>query len=368
MRYFTVPADFSHETIDRFVLLNQEHKDACIFETYGEMQSDSFFTSGRMSAPKVGERKLRDYVEYAASQGIQFNYVLNGSTMNNQEFTREGIAKIRDFVERLYQCGVKSFTVALFPIIEIIKSMNLDIELVVSTIAQVDNNQLAQFYDAYGVDRIVTSEKINRDFKQLKQIQSAIKSKVEVITNSLCFIYCPFRMMHYNQIAAQYGDRSNQVSTTYYQNRCTLRRTQSAENYLKLAFIRPEDVKYYEEIGIEYFKIQGRQAVAAGDIYRTARHYVEADFDGNLMELLHCFTSGVSDMYLNNKELDTFLTKFVQGSQTCQYGCGNCNYCRSFMEKSLKSSEQACQFINRQIKRNDLFQKMNQSMTEEKKR
>ncbi len=81
-----------------------------------------------------------------------------------------------------------------------------------------------------------------------------------------------------------------------------MKRCESPANLLRMAWIRPEDLKYYTAIGIHYFKIQGRQAALKGDIVKTVQCYMEQSFEGNLMELLDAFSPTNSfQVFIDNK-------------------------------------------------------------------
>lgn len=359
MNYYSIPADYKTNTIDKLIDLNSKYSTSRVFELYGEMENDtSLFTSGRINGVKVNKESFCKYIKYVNKNDLKFNYVLNGANMNNNEFTEKGVYDIKELVKFLYDIGVRTFTVSLIPIIDIIKSLNLDIEIVVSTISQVNNTQDALFYDNnLNVDRIVLSENLNRNFDGIKSIQDNIKCETELIVNSACFIYCPYRMMHYNQIANGYTRKDNTISNLYYANKCSFRRTENIENYLKLAFIRPEDIIYYENIGVHYYKIQGRQSVFQGDIYKTVKQYMQRKYNGNLMELLYCFEKVPGECYINNSDLDGFILKFVKTKNNCAFGCGDCDYCKTYINKCLKSNIQLCEYMHKIHEKEDVFKR-----------
>ena len=97
MKIFSVPADFSEETVDAYNELNQKYPDAYVGETYGQVTKDYMHMSGRAtrSLPQVGIRELEKYVNYSLRKGIKFNYTLNPACFGNYEFTDEGILEIK---------------------------------------------------------------------------------------------------------------------------------------------------------------------------------------------------------------------------------------------------------------------------------
>ena len=48
MKVFNVPADFKHETIDRYRELNEQEKGIVVNETYGQLTNGYLINSGRI--------------------------------------------------------------------------------------------------------------------------------------------------------------------------------------------------------------------------------------------------------------------------------------------------------------------------------
>lgn len=359
MKYFSVPADFNKKTIDGYYKLNNTYSYNCVKETYGQITINNNISSGRLVMPQVDFEKLKDYTEYSQEKGIDFNYTLNGMSMNNMEFTKDGIEQINSLLHQIYNIGIRNITVALPPLIELIKNTNLNFNIKVSTISQINNVNKAIYYKKLGVNRIVVDESINRDFEKLKDIRDSFGENVEVIVNSICNKDCIYRMYHYNQIANDCGKISNNVSIKYYSNRCILWRYENISNILKLCWIRPEDIKYYYDIGIKYFKIQGRHLVSFGNPVKAVECYFNEDFDGNLFELFDLFISnGSYNLYLDNKKIGDFIKPFVRG-KFCDDNCEKCNYCISVAQKiNLGKQYVFKNIVNNYICNSDGFKNM----------
>lgn len=342
MKYFNVPADFKNETIEQYAKLNNEYDDSRVHETYGQITVGNCIGSGRAYdlLPKVDINQLKSYISYSKKNNIGFNYTLNTTCMGNMEFSKEGISRIVQFLNELDSAGVRSLTVTLPPLIEIIRAHQYDFEIKASTVCQIINANKAVAYKKLGVDKIVIDETINRDFEKLKSIVSAFGDKVEIITNVICHKNCIYEMFHHNQTSHDSGIDSNESSSTYYSHRCFMKRCESAGNIMKLAWIRPEDMKFYTDIGINYFKLQGRQAVMNGEPVRTVKHYFDEDFNGNLMDLLDMFSPTNSfEINIDNKKLNGFIEPFVNNPHFCKNNCSDCNYCENFAEKNINYKE-----------------------------
>lgn len=72
MKYFCLPSDFKHETIDRYAEINGRYEHSKIIETYGQLAPDSIFGSGRSPEylPVVDMPQLEKYIRHGNDKGI----------------------------------------------------------------------------------------------------------------------------------------------------------------------------------------------------------------------------------------------------------------------------------------------------------
>ena len=334
MNYFSISADFIKDSIYKISQLNRKYTDSCIYETYGQMTIGNLIGSGRANdlLPYADWRVLEQYVQELERNKIAFNYTLNSSCLGNIEFTSKGLQQICDFVKKCYQIGIKKFTVCLPSLIEIIQSLNLDIMIKGSTLCQINNVNKAIAYKKMGIKHIVVDENINRKFKTLHDINVVFDGKTELIVNVICYKNCIYEMFHHNQTSHDKNCNRRLPSTLFYSHKCVLQQTKSPSDFLRLCFIRPEDIPLYESINIHYFKIQGRQAVINGDILKTVESYMAKKFDGNLIELLNCFQKlNNFQVEINNAFLKDFIKPFYDNDNFCKDNCLNCDYCTNYI-------------------------------------
>lgn len=343
MKYFSIAADFKIETIDQYDTLNNAYKDSRVAETYGNITVGNLMASGRASSqlPDISLLDLKEYIRYSRQKNINFNYTINATQMENREFLEKGVQEIKSFLKSLYDAGVRSLTIALPSLIELVQSSGFDFEIKASTLCQITNANKARAYKDMGVKRIVVDESLNRNFFTLKKIRDAFGEKVELIANPICYQDCIYRMFHYNQISTDSIGISNDVSVNFYEHRCVLQRHKAAANLLRLCWIRPEDIKYYTSIGINYFKLPGRQLLLkGGDSLRALKCYFDQYFEGDIMDLLTLFVSVNSfKISLPNKKLQGFIEPFYRQEHFCQKDCPNCNYCEEFAKKCIDYPE-----------------------------
>lgn len=130
----------------------------------------------------------------------------------------------------------------------------------------------------------------------------------------------------------------------YPMNLCMASRDMNPSNWLKLRFIRPEDIKFYNDIGITNFKITGRTG-SSEYIIRTLSAYLNESFEGNLINLWKPLESILDESKesnathsIPNKSLDGFIDIWVKDKKQCDLEvCGQtCNYCERFYKKVIE--------------------------------
>lgn len=353
MKYFCMPSDFKNETIDQYYEINEKYKNSKILETFGQLAPDTAFGSCRSPAglPAVDIPVLKKYIAHCHEKGIEFNYVINATCMSNSELTKSGGEKIKDFLKVLEEMGADWVTISLPPLMEIAKHTVPNLKIKASTVCQINSPLKAKFYDELGIKRIVLDEDIYRNFNILQNIRKAYTGDLEIITNSFCVNDCPFKMFHYNSFSHSHTNRDE---GSYYTSRCHSIHI-GAENYMKLNWIRPEDIHYYSNIGINFFKLQGRTNVYSGQPAKAVGHYIEEKYDGDLISLLELFSTEkpltIAGCKIDNRSLDGFFEPFVKKPGFCTKLCNECGYCKAFADKSIASSDRAVMDIMNIVKK-----------------
>lgn len=341
MNKYCVAADFKKETIHAYAHLNKLYPDSAVTETYGQITHDHFFESGRVlkDLPNMRLQELQNYIAYSSRYQIGFNYSLNGSCMGNRDITALGMDELAVFLKCLEQAGVTSITVAIPTLIEFIQHCAPSMEIKLSIINQVNTVNKIKEYEKMGIKRIVIDESCNRDFDKLRRFQEAFSGSIELIANSLCHKDCIYRAFHYNQTAHDSVPASEKTVSSFYNHRCMIKRASAAEEILKLCWIRPEDLSFYEKIGIHQFKLQGRHTVYAGNPAKAVEAYFSKSYTGNLLDLLEMFNSPYRfKVNLQNDRLDGFISHFTKGDG-CRSDCRKCGYCADFLNSRFDRSE-----------------------------
>lgn len=264
-------------------------------EVYGRFPADGF-SSGRPRylATPLSAADLRSYVRLLGRHNIAFNYLLNGACFGNREWTRPWQKRITALLERLGESGIRRLTVSTPFLLELVKRRFPEFRVRVGIYAQVDTPRRARFWEDLGADAItLESFSINRDFARLAAIRSSVRCSLQLIANHACLLNCPMQAYHQNGFAHA-SDDTHTLFIDYCFLRCTRARMADPSNFIKAAWIRPEDLAAYEALGYTTFKLLER-GIPSAELLRRVKAYSERRFDGNLAELLlsYCFKQPV---------------------------------------------------------------------------
>lgn len=257
-----------------------------VVEVYGKLPKD-LAGGGRPSYMSRGlnRSELRSYVSTLTEHGIAFNYLLNSSCQGNREWTRKWLKQLTAFLEELAEMGVRHLTVSTPFLLETIKKRYPQFRVKVGIFAQIDTPKRAVFWEDLGADALnLESFSINRDFETLLAIREAVSCDLQLIANHCCLPNCPLQSYHQNGFAHS-SDGSGKLFIDYCFLRCSRIRLEDPSQFVKSAWIRPEDLYYYERLGYSTFKILERN-IPSKELLKRVKAYSDRSFHGNLAELL----------------------------------------------------------------------------------
>lgn len=356
---FTIPSDFNKNTIYNIIESNKS-LNIPIVEVYGSL-SDSVFNSGRRYdiLPQVSSKDFIEYIKYCNKNKIEFNYTFNFTGLKTQEFTTTGRDKIIKEIDYLYEMGVRNFTVANPAVIDILNEYKKDISITVSIISGVDSLDKLNYYCQISkVKFIYIHERVYRNLELLKklvEIAHKFNKKVGIIVNSVCLSECPFRSFHYEYCSYKKKELNDCINE-YYCLKCKIEKFRDKRKILTLPWIRPEDLNIYIKIGIDKFKISGREiANKNANFLKMVNVYNTKNYVGNLMLLFKGFKTGFYSNNIvidNNKNLDDYFNKVFSSELSCsKYGCDNCMKCKNALNSiKIKNKDLVLKEYNEIIK------------------
>ena len=336
----TVPADFSLVTLDRLCKFNATGAGGTVFEVYGSLPV-SGFAAGRSapSLPQPTRSQFEAYVRSALSHNIPFNYTLNGSCLGGAEYDTQWRSHLREFVEYLSSLGISSFTVSTPALVAIVHHLLPDASITVSLTADIRTSSVVREYLALGATKVMASVSLYRRFQQLEQLVRTAGVEVGVLLNSFCYPDCTYRREHFNTSGhpqANIPDLYTSLGSFDF-NRCALAKLTDPKLFLHTAWIRPEDVEYYEALGVGFFKLEGRQRNGF-DAPLAAAVYAQRTYNGNLCALHALFAEcSLSRLiHIENRELQGFLDRFRRGYPCDTRNCDVCGHCSRYAQRAIR--------------------------------
>ncbi|MEM2103781.1 MAG: U32 family peptidase [Candidatus Bathyarchaeia archaeon] len=352
-----VPTTFEDSFLDNLRRLNRKYEDtdAQVYEVYGSFKVSTLGTGWPSTVlPDVDSGGLARHVEKAHSCGFNFAYTLNPVCMNLAEYTEEGRKALDGLLKELSSIKVDTLIIAIPYLIEYVAKNYPEFKINASSLCYMDSLNRALMFESLGASRLTLSEDINRCFNLLKLIRANVKAELEVIANNGCLLKCPFRTYH-NTITAHVSQSISEdpIGFTYKPYpfmRCTLKRLSDHAEILKAPWFRPEDVKYYSKLEINYIKIAGR-GLSAEDLLKLVEAYLSGRYDGDIYALIdNSYMHFCWDMFdmeaellpplkisINNRLLDGWYEYFAKNNPPCVTGCGNCNYCGEVAKKVVEA-------------------------------
>ncbi|MFQ5519906.1 MAG: U32 family peptidase [Candidatus Methylomirabilia bacterium] len=260
-----------------------------VHELFGKLPVDPL-GGGRASymlAP-LSKRGLAAHVREAHRHGIRFNYLLNAACLDNREWTRRGQRQIRSLLDWLVEMGVDAVTVSLPYLLDLIKRSYPQLRVTVGVFAGVDHVEKARMWEELGADCItLESLSVNRRFSLLASLRKSVECDLMLLVNTNCLQFCPFARAHMVALshASQAGHPSRGFLLDYCFLRCSRMKLTDPVNYIRSDWIRPEDLREYEALGYDRFKLAERNAPTE-IMARRVRAYSEGRYDGNLLDLV----------------------------------------------------------------------------------
>ena len=361
----TVPTNWQDDLVSRV----QRPQVDTIF---GKLRED-FVGGGRPSValPKITKNKAAKHIEAIHKGNMKFHYLLNASCLGNREVTRSGQNKIMRLLSWLSEINVDGIVVTIPYLLEFAKRKYQKFKFSVSCFANVNSVEKAKFWEGLGASVITLSlVEANRNFKLLEKIRKSVSCELQLIVNEICIQDCPMYFYHNNTTShsSQQFSGNNPFMIDYCRLICKYRRIANPVNFIRAAWIRPEDLVVYENVGIDRFKLVDR-CMNTDTIVLAVDAYSNRSYHGNLNDLfsnasknlwikksgfmhkfkyfMHPFIINIFKMFkhrgivrdtlvnIDNTKLDGFIDHFL--SEDCRYkSCKDCGYCQKFADRAVK--------------------------------
>lgn len=361
---FKVGCNFDPKLIDAAIDLNEKYKGkAVIKEWFG---SDALHSElAARPTWRLQDISIDDFskfVKKSKENGIVFNYTMNSiNPYGSKQNLVANKKSIQDFVKQLEDIGIYRITFANPLIAMIIREVS-NIELEASCVLHIDAvTQMKYLHETLNVNKFCNSILKNRSKAFLKNAASYCNKNgliLELLANEFCYnngkdsnginyaAPCIYRDSCYVCHASCKSKEDSMCYNNYPMQFCMGSRNGNGEGWLRSRWIRPEDLHYYNDIGINYFKISGRTGTT-NYLVSMIEAYMKQSFEGNVLGLwkpLETIYNGKSETshefqdFIDNKKLDGFLDHWFNGDgfECCDQICGEtCDYCHRFYHENL---------------------------------
>lgn len=295
------------------------------------------FLKGDLSLYEARQKQAEDFKRLKDAD-IAFNALFNGNCYGKYAQSRTFFCKIGDAADYLKEnYGLSSVTTTSpliakffkqnFPDIEVRASVNMEI----GTVEGMD--YIAELFDGFYLKR-----EYNRNLEKIisaREWCDKNSKKLYGLANSGCLNFCSAHIFHDNLVAHE-NEISEMDNAYQFVGQCWdyLKKEEKRENWIRLTnFIRPEDIKLYEE----YFDGIKLATRVNSNPVRIIGAYCRETFSGAVSELLEPNHSGIFyPSVIENKKIPEDFAEMVL---KCSKNCGECGYCHEVQKTATVTLE-----------------------------
>ena len=334
---FSVPYNNDPDTLAEVFRLKERNGNR-ITEIY--LSGPQEFSGAGRIVPEMDFEEFAGLADKIHSEGIRVNLLLNSICEGSDWYSPAVLKSTMDYLERVHEDhGVEAITIANPLYIREVRKRFPAMEICASVLGDIDCVQKAVIFRKAGADVLTPHVDINRDPALLMKIKNATGARLKLMVNEGCLFRCPFRKFHFNYISHKSRKPGMRQGVKAEDNVFSLNCLQLSKNdlsqILKSCWIRPEDLRKYEQI-TGYFKLVGRTS-SKTMLLRSVEAYMQESWNGDLLELMagNLYSLGMSHlMHLDNKSLDE--SGFFQKITSCDKECSECDYCGALIGKLIK--------------------------------
>ncbi len=357
MILYKVGCNFDYELIYGLTELNKIDPKVKVNELYGSDRQHAYLTARPdFRLVDIDMNSFGKYVKCCRDAGIRFNYTMNTIYPGSKRELNSRWNEIKDFVKYLESLGVEIVTVSNPLLAVLVREASCTIQIEVSTVAHIDTvSQIAVWKDKFNVSKVCGNLLKNRSIKFLRNAATWCNKNdivYDLMVNEFCGnagilgkntygTHCIYRDSCYQCHAENISLEDAQLIYNYPYDYCISSRNSDFSSWLKMRFIRPEDIEKYEGIGINNFKITGRTG-GTEYILKVVEGYIRKSWNGNLLSLwkqLETIYSNENELefkqttLIDNKKLNGFIDYWFDNlnHECADEICGaTCSYCNDF--------------------------------------
>jgi len=281
--------NFDLELIDFIIEENKNYSNIKINEVFGSIRDLNTIQTARpdFRVPEVDLDLFSEICHKLNDNGVIVNYTINTPLVDHKDIDEKEYEK---FLNELYDFGVRRITVAHPLIIKIIGKIFPKMKVELSTIYRIQHPR--QLYDIKGFNpsfnKICVDVIRNRDYYHLEDMKKycdELDIEIELLVNEFCIYNCVVRDQCYHAHVMNKIVEDTKHFNHWPMGYCISKRSKEPIEWLYATFILPQHMKlYYDEFGIENFKVTGRTAPTPYAKW-VAKTYLDQDYKDNLLKL-----------------------------------------------------------------------------------
>ena len=354
---------YTVEDINRILDINNSIEKSKITSLYACLPSNcELFTGFEQSRNFTLEHNDWDYwknlISHSLEKDCDFIYLLNSPRpldIENPNFTKQ-LERLEKLLTELKTIGVNKLRVASGQLSSYIGKHYLEFKVLASTSLEYktiwEYQNFIHFHPE--VKQIVPSHDINKNFKLLSILRRRYPdTEIELMVNEGCLQGCPNRMLHeyINIDKHEIINNDECLSGSYVTNFCNPIVTKFPIHSLVIStLLFPWDIKEYSKIGINNFKLVGRDGYSRFEnylngftMYLKGIEDIKTIENHSLSEFTHHLQNNPILKQLTVKEYKKYLpdiNRFKKYGHLCAARCGvECRYCYNCAEKIQKMYE-----------------------------
>ena len=351
---------YTIEDINKILDINKEVEKSKIISLYACVpQNCEVFTGFEQARNVEFKNTSRDYwkslIEYVLSCNCDFIYLLNSPRpfdIKNPDFSQK-IEKLELLLNELKKIGVKKLRIASGQLMSHIAKYYNCFDLLASTSLEYKTIlEYENFIKIHSnIKQIVPSHDVNKNFLLLKNLRKKYPNiELEIMVNEGCLRGCPNRNLHSqinfdnNIIINNYESLSPSFATNF----CfSILDRYPISSFIFGNNIFPWDIEEYAKIGINNFKLVGRDRfyvfadyVNKYKIYLKGIDNIKNILDCSLADLTHHLSTNLILKKLTVKDCIKYLPAVSHFKKyghlcasICSYKCFYCYHCIKQLQK-----------------------------------
>lgn len=364
MYEFSAPMPYEIENIDKLLNINNQIEKSRITSLFFSLPSTCELFTGFEQYRNGDFNKKWSYwqslISYCLGSGQNFIYLLNNPSrlkIENIDFEKQ-LEKLDFLLIELQKLGVKNLRIAEHKLMSYIEKHYHYFNIYASTSFEFKSLQEYQnfIFMHPNVKQVVPSHDTVKNFVFLHNLKKILPNmEIEIMVNEGCIQGCPNRDGHASEIMDRHiiYKNDNALSNFYYSTFFCgeIEHNNPFFTIAKANIIYPWEIEEYSKIGINHFKLVGRDAFSySQEIYLNEYLLYLKGIDNinNIKnEPINTFVHHLSNnpvlKQLSVKELKNYLPNinyFKKHGELCAVNCGvKCQYCYKCAEKIKKVFE-----------------------------